>query len=105
MGIRTTIVVEPPRESHDRNMENEMKSLAVILGSLAGILSLLIIAISIFFDLVIKKKQTPSTRSNNILLGSNSEANPHSIPLHVLEEVTDQFDEEKVIGTGGFGKV
>jgi hypothetical protein len=53
---------------------------------------------------VIKKKQPASTRSNNILLRSNSEANPHPIPLHVLEEATNQFDEDKVIGTGGFGK-
>ncbi|XP_062230836.1 receptor-like protein kinase HERK 1 [Phragmites australis] len=104
------------------------RHLAVILGSALGVVAAVIIAtvICIFFRRK-KKPQPPSTSrpssswtplnglsflttgsrttSRTTLTSGTTSDTSYRIPFVVLQDATNHFDEQMVIGVGGFGKV
>uniref|UniRef100_A0ACD5W641 Uncharacterized protein n=1 Tax=Avena sativa TaxID=4498 RepID=A0ACD5W641_AVESA len=122
MNISTgTVVVVWPLKPKNK--------LAIILGSVLGCVGAAIIAAILCFVLRRKKTKKPrrastsrassiwspltlnglsflstGTRTTSRTSGTNSDAS-YRIPLAVLQAATNHFDEQMVIGVGGFGKV
>uniref|UniRef100_A0ACD5U7I6 Uncharacterized protein n=1 Tax=Avena sativa TaxID=4498 RepID=A0ACD5U7I6_AVESA len=116
----TVVVVRPPTPKN---------KLAIILGTVLGCVGAAIIAAILCFVLRRKKTKKPrraptsrpssawspltlnglsflstGTRTTSRTSGTNSDAS-YRIPLAVLQAATNHFDEQMVIGVGGFGKV
>jgi serine/threonine protein kinase len=115
-----SVEIVPPPSAAKRH-------LAVILGSvLGGIAALLIATVLCIFCRRKKKPQPPTSRPSNswtplnglsfLTTGSRTSSRTtlasgtasdtsYRIPFVVLHEATNHFDEQMVIGIGGFGKV
>ncbi|KAJ1253701.1 hypothetical protein BS78_K210200 [Paspalum vaginatum] len=122
MNVSTgsVVVVPPPAAAKSH--------LGVILGSVLGVVAALIIAtvICILFRRKKKSKQPPThqassswtplnglsflttgsrTTTRTTLTSGTSGDTSYRIPFVVLQDATNHFDEQMVIGVGGFGKV
>jgi hypothetical protein len=46
-----------------------------------------------------------TSRDNSTTMGSNKITEPTSLTIRILQEITDNFSEERAIGQGAYGKV